>query len=389
MRVVHSSAYFAPAYVYGGPPRTLLGLCHAQRETGIDVRVVTTSANGDGELPADITAATEYEGVPVTYSRRIRPGVLFFAPGFRGAMIRALSSADLLHIHGLWNATSWIAASVARSLNIPYVVSPRGMLEPAALDHDRWRKRAAYRLFDRRVIDGAIALHATSPGECATLNALGTAAVAYVPNGVEHRGSTLSPSDVRQRFGLPATAPLLLFLGRIHPIKRLDLLLAAFEAVSKACPDACLVVAGPDETGLRGQLEAATVGARASIVWTGAVTDDEKWGLLAASSALVLCSRSESFGLSVAEAMAASRPVVVTSNLPWLDVERHGAGLVVDATPQALSAAIVSVLTDAAKATEMGRRGRDFARERYGWKRVATELATLYQDVLRRVPTHG
>jgi hypothetical protein len=65
LRVLHVSAYFAPAFVYGGPPRSVLGLCRAQRDAGVDVRVVTTTANGDAELDAAIVARGAYEGIPV------------------------------------------------------------------------------------------------------------------------------------------------------------------------------------------------------------------------------------------------------------------------------------------------------------------------------------
>jgi hypothetical protein len=65
VRVVHVCAYFAPAFVYGGPPRSVLGLCRAERDAGIDVRVVTTTANGDSELDDNAGRPVEYDGVAV------------------------------------------------------------------------------------------------------------------------------------------------------------------------------------------------------------------------------------------------------------------------------------------------------------------------------------
>src|SRR4051812_48875986 len=67
LRIVHVSAYCAPAFVYGGPPRSIFELCRAQRELGASVHVITTSANGDRELPQDVIARGEYEGIPVRY----------------------------------------------------------------------------------------------------------------------------------------------------------------------------------------------------------------------------------------------------------------------------------------------------------------------------------
>src|SRR5437762_4386617 len=150
MRVVHVCAYFAPAFVYGGPPRSILGLCRAQRDAGADVRVVTTTANGDSELDAADVERAEYDGIPVRYCPRAWPRSIFRAPSLRRVVAAQLRDADILHIHGVWNATVWSAAAAARDAGKPYVLSPRGMLTPAALAPDRWRKQLVYPLADRR-----------------------------------------------------------------------------------------------------------------------------------------------------------------------------------------------------------------------------------------------
>src|SRR5678815_5163999 len=110
VRVVHVCAYFAPAFVYGGPPRSVLALCRAQRDAGADVRVVTTSANGDGEVSEEFIARGEYEGIPVRYCRRAWPRSISYAPLLGAVAERELRDADVLHIHGLWNAAVWSAA---------------------------------------------------------------------------------------------------------------------------------------------------------------------------------------------------------------------------------------------------------------------------------------
>src|SRR4029453_17739690 len=216
LRVVHVCAYFAPAFVYGGPPRSVLGLCAAQSDAGADVRVVTTSANGDREVSEEVIARAEYEGIPVRYCCRAWPRSIFYAPSFSTVVATELRDADVLHIHGLWNAAVWSAAAAARHQQRPYVLSPRGMLAPAALAHDAWRKRLVYPLADRRVIRDAARLHATSPLEFDELTRLTDAdRVVFVPNGVElPRVGVSHERAARERFKLPAAAPLVLFLGR-------------------------------------------------------------------------------------------------------------------------------------------------------------------------------
>jgi glycosyltransferase involved in cell wall biosynthesis len=387
LRVVHVSAYFAPAFVYGGPPRSILGLCRAQRDAGVDVQVITTTANGDSELPETVVARGEYEGIPVRYCERAWPRSVFRAPSLRDAVADAMRAADVLHIHGLWNATVWSAAAAARQERRPYVLSPRGMLAPAALAHDAWRKRLAYPVADRRVIRDAARLHATSRPEFDELSARwGPGRTIYVPNGVElptmgHRGGAGDEQQTRARFNLPPTAPLVLFLGRIHPIKRLDLVAGAFARVRSSRPGAHLVIAGPDEEGHRSRIAPLFTPLGSSVTWTGRVDEMGKRDLLAAASVLVLCSNSESFGMSAAEAMAAAVPVVVTRTCPWPEIASHDAGFWVDQTPDAIADAVIALLADEPAAQAMGRRGRALIAGHYTWSHAAAALIHEYEAI--------
>jgi glycosyltransferase involved in cell wall biosynthesis len=361
----------------------VLGLCRAQHDAGVDVRVVTTTANGDAELDAAIVARGEYKGIPVRYCPRAWPRSIFRAPSLGKAVRSELREADVLHIHGLWNAAVWSAAAAARDQRKPYVLSPRGMLAPAALAHDRWRKTLVYPFTDRRVIHDAARLHATSHPEFDELNRIPAAGRAvYVPNGVDLPARIEGDAGAaRRRFQLPASAPLVLFLGRIHPIKRLDLLAAAFARVLREHPDAHLVIAGPDEAGHRAALAPLYMPFAKSVTWTGRVDDTGKRQLLDAATVLVMCSNSESFGMSAAEAMAAGKPVVVTRTCPWPEVEAHRAGFWVDQSAEAIAAAVNAVLSNSASAQDMGCRGRALIAAHYSWPHAAAALIREYEAI--------
>jgi len=383
LRVVHVCAYFAPAFVYGGPPRSIFGLCRAQRDAGIDVRVVTTTANGDSELSEAVVTRGEYEGIPVRYCPRAWPRSIFHSPSLGAVVATELREADVLHIHGLWNATVWSAAAAARELRKPYVLSPRGMLAPAALAHDKWRKKLVYPLADRRVIRDAARLHATSQREFEELDRLPEQGRAvYVPNGVElPPGSDRDSRVARDRFRLPPTSPLVLFLGRIHPIKRLDLVAGAFGRLRAQHRDAHLVIAGPDEDGHRAAVAPLFTAFGSSVTWTGRVDEVGKRQLMDAATTLVLSSNSESFGMSVAEAMAAGKPVVVTRTCPWPEVESHEAGFWVDQTADAIAEGLNAVLSNPLAAQAMGRRGRALIASQYSWPSAAAALIKAYEDI--------
>jgi glycosyltransferase involved in cell wall biosynthesis len=383
LRVLHVTPYFAPAFAYGGPPRSILGLCRGLLRAGVLVRVITTNAGGASRPALDVTEHAEYAGVPAQYLPLAPPRRLFAARGMRRALAAALPRHDLVHVHGIWHLPGWLAGRAARRARRPYVLSPRGMLAAGALRHHGARKRVAYRAFARGHVAGAALLHAGSEEEARRLAELGVPApVVTVPNGVEVPVEMPPRGAVRRTLGLASDDPVVVFLGRIHPHKRLDLLAAAFAAVRAARPTARLVIAGPDEDGHRGALEPLFAGLGSSVSWLGEVGEADKWRLLADADALVLCSRSESFGLSVLEGMAAGVPVVVTRTCPWEDVEREGCGLWVDHDARAIADALVRVLGARDVRRAMGDRGRALARAKYSWDAVARTMADAYRAVL-------
>jgi glycosyltransferase involved in cell wall biosynthesis len=383
MRVLHVSAYYAPAFVYGGPPRSIHGLCRALCRLGVDLQVFTTDANGSYALPPEYAGSREYDGVPVHYFPRSRPRWPIGSRSLAAALADELQTTDLLHIHGLWNRVVWTAARAARESGVPYVLSPRGMLQGAALAHGAWRKRLGYAAIERHVVQGAALLHATSGAERLELTTSHPRArVALIPNGIDIAPGLASMT--RDELGVPADRPLILFVGRLHRIKRVDLLLDAFALVRAAHPQAHLVIAGPDEQRLRGDLERAHPELEGRVTWCGAVDAARRDALLAHARALVACSDSESFGMTVLEAMAASCPVVVTRTCGWTELARLGAGLVVDQRPDAIAAALATLLSDATLARTMGRRGYELASSTYSWPGVAHSVFTAYRDTIDR-----
>jgi glycosyltransferase involved in cell wall biosynthesis len=386
MRILHVTPYFAPSFGYGGPPRSILGLCQALQRAGTEIEVFTTTADGTRELQPSPPDGDRYEGVAVRYYPLVPPRQLFRTSGLGAALEAAVARADLIHIHALWNMPAWTAAHLARRVDVPYVISPRGMLDTGSLAHHAVRKRIAYWAVERRNLAGAAFLHATSAAEAEALEARGAGApVVTVANGVHlpHRDAT-ARGVFRQRCGISAFAPLVVFLGRLHPTKRLDLLAAAFERLCINQPHAQLVIAGPDGSGHRRELDARFSPLGAAVHWTGQLDESQKWSLLADADALVMCSDSESFGMSVVEAMAAGVPVVVTHTCPWPDVETARAGFWVPQGADAIADGLREILDHPAGAREMGARGRALVASRYTWDVVAHAMAGHYRAATSR-----
>jgi glycosyltransferase involved in cell wall biosynthesis len=381
VRVVHVSAYFPPAFRYGGPPASVLGLCKGLQRAGVDVEVVTTTANGDAPLPASPREGTEYDGVPVRYAAAAFPR-RFFGARVREPLVDALDRADVCHIHGIWNVPEWWASHLARARKVPYVVSPRGMLQPAAIRRGEWRKAVAYRLLEERNLRRASVLHATSSHEADAIRDLHLdVPVAMVPNGVDIAAADAAMSGYGTRLGIPADAFVVLFLGRMHRIKRLDILADAFAIARTTHRSLHLVLAGPDENALIPELR-RRLDAHASYVHApGAVSGVDKWSLLKDAHVTVQCSDSESFGVSIVESLAAGVPAIATRTCPWPELETQACGRWVDQTPAAIADAIRDLADDPATRRAMGERAAAFARDRYSWDSIARTMTGIYSGV--------
>jgi glycosyltransferase involved in cell wall biosynthesis len=383
LRVLHVAPYFAPAFAYGGPPRNILGLCRALQRTGVDVQVFTTTAGGAARAPLAVPHVDRYAGVPVRYFPHAFPRRVFGARGLGAALGSDLPGYDLAHVHGLWHLPGWTTARLARKAGRPYVISPRGMLDPGSVSHHARRKRLAYRLVERRLLGGAALLHAGSADEARTLADHG-GPVVTLPNGVDvPESEVVARGSFRQRLGLATDVPMIVFLGRIHPQKRLDLLAAAFAEVSVRQPSAHLVIAGPDD-GDRRRVEPLFAPLGRAVHWLGEVMEPSKWALLADADALVMCSESESFGSSALEALAAGVPVVVTRSCPWEEVEREGCGFWVTQDAGAIAAGLLALLSERGRARAMGEKGRALARAKYSWDVIGRGMADQYRAVIAR-----
>ena len=131
--------------------------------------------------------------VPASFPRR------FFGARIRRPLAEALERSDVCHIHGVWNVPEWWASHLARSARVPYVVSPRGMLQPQAMQRGWGRKAVAYSLLERRNLSHAALVHATSAQEAEAIERLRLGVkVAVVQNGVD-----LCAAQQAARRGLP------------------------------------------------------------------------------------------------------------------------------------------------------------------------------------------
>lgn len=382
LKLLHVVSSYLPAMRYGGTIVSVHGLCRALAARGHDVHVYTTSVDGTDDSAVPHDEPVDVEGVKVWYFRSRSLRRIYYAPELRRTLRRRVGEFEVVHTHAIYLWPLWTAAREARRAGVPYVVSPRGMLEKELIERKSAMWKAALIAFiEKANLEGAAAVHVTSRREAVEAEAFGFSLrrVCEVPNGVdiERGGGAAAPAIAQAIDG----GPYVLFLGRINWKKGLDRLLAALEQA----PGVRLLVAGNDEDGYQPALAslAARYGLNERVIFTGPVHGADKAALIGGARALVLPSYSENFGNVVLEAMAAGRPVIVSREVGVADLVREsGAGLVSDGGPEDLGGAIGRLSSDVAAGDAMGGRGRAVA-ARYSWDSVAAQMETLYESVRR------
>ncbi len=291
--------------------------------------------------------------------------------------LRKLASKgiDLIHAHAIWQMSNIYAARAATSgRRIPLVVSIHGMLSSTGLNYSKRSKRLFWMLYQKRALESASCLHATSEQEYREIRKAGLGIpVAVIPNGVE-----LYPlaGDTRG-----AERNRVVSVGRIHPKKGLDRLVDAWRLVQSDFPDWELVIAGPDENGFRLQLEAQVerVGA-ARIIFLGPVFGEEKVDLMSTAELFVLPTRSDNFALTVAESLAMGTPAISTTAAPWEGLEKRGCGWWVEQDADSIALVLREAMSLSPEDRKrMGERGRVWMDASYSWRSVGEKYEALYR----------
>lgn len=314
-----------------------------------------------------------------------------YAPRLVGWLRDNVSNYDAVVIHGLWNFSVLAASRVLTGGGVPYFVFPHGMLDPwfkrtYPLKHAV--KQVLWLAGEGRVVAGADAVLFTSEDERLAARRVFAGYGNYCEQVVGFGAADVPVSSPGQKIAFCAAVPrlgdrrFLLFLSRLHPKKGCDLLLEAFAKVAPECPDIDLVMAGPDQTGWRGALEAQAerLGVGPRVHWPGMLTGDAKWGAIRGADAFVLPSHQENFGIAVAEAMACATAVLITDKVNiWREVHASGSGLVgadtMEGTRDLLARWIG--LDDASKARMRGRARAGFL--------AHFDMATAAREFVRAV----
>lgn len=392
MRVMHVVPSVAERT--GGPASSVIQAARSVSATGGECAVFATTLTA----PAGVTASTECNGddcsepapgVVVRQYPTRHPTRLAYSPALARGITAEVLKYDVVHIHSLFLYPQYAAFRAATRARVPYIVSPRGALDPWLRRRGRVRKAVASAVWQRRMLEGARMLHVTSQQEATFVEDLAAGVPRMViPNGLDWSAfqDAGSGRTFRERYLDGFEGPVVAVHGRLARKKGLDLLVRAFKLVTERVRPCRLALIGPDDEGVGSELVGLATREKVAtmMVLCGLMTGALLRDALAATDVWVLPSHTENFGVAVGEAMASSVPVVVSRGVGIAeDAERAGAALVLDErTPRALAALIVDLLTNESARTLLGARGRAYAR-RFDSEALGTAMLEMYREAVR------
>lgn len=351
---------------YGGPARSMPSICIAMKKNGVECLVVTKeSKNPNSQKLLE-------NGIPVIYKKEES---YFSSTNFLDGLD---ISNSIVHIQNIWDMSLHKVANFCKKNRIPYLISPRGMLEPWALRQKYLKKKLALSLYQKIDLENSSCVHATAESEMLHIRDLGIKApIAIIPNGINVSSYPLKDYKFTQE------KKRLLFLSRIHPKKGIDLLFEAWSLIPTGVKaDWELVIAGEGDSSysiedLNNLIKERYGSLNVSII--GPQYGEQKLLCYHSANVFVLPTYSENFGMVIAEAMCCGVPVITTKGTPWREIEEKKLGWYIDLSVENLKNALEDAMNKSnSELEDMGRRSREHILENYSIDAVASKYKDLY-----------
>jgi len=295
----------------------------------------------------------------------------------------------------MWRHGIVYAARAARRQRCPYIITTHGSLDRWSLARSRWKKRLSLRFLGTYdMLNRADGIQFTSAGELEEARVLKLRSEAFIiSNGISVSAiRKCSRSELETLWsvcaGLRDRWPVVLWLGRFHRKKALDLAIEAFGLLKPEYPNAALLAAGlpDDDAYLREQrARVLRLGLTGSVFIVTEFTDEARMIPINVADLFILPSYEEGFSVAALEAMAAGLPAVVTDGCHLDHIEPEGAGVVAQASVASLALALGRMLAlPKHELGRMGNRARALVMREHTWKRIGDQLEAMYERVMRK-----
>lgn len=389
MNILHIVPSYYPAIKYGGPIQSVFYLNRALVKKGVNVDVLTTTSGLKNHEGLINSGWINDKGVRIKYLPYYFYEHYTFSPMLLFQALSECKKHDLVHITAIWNFPV-LAGSVSSLLaKKPYVISPRGMLHSGAIDSKlSGVKKVYYNLIAKHYLDRASAVHFTTEDEKNNVASFLSVNRSFVvPNGIDLDIFRHLPEEgiFKSKYPILKDKKYILFVGRINKNKGLEILVSAFEKLINDNKDLYLVLVGPDEgyiKTLQSILKSKCLLDRT--LFTGILDGYEKLSAYVDAEAFIAPSYFENFSMSVVEAMACKKPVIISNKVGiYKEVEKANAGIVVNLDSQELYFAIKKLLENTNYRDLITANVRKLIEEKYDIEIVADMMINEYRKIIK------
>jgi glycosyltransferase involved in cell wall biosynthesis len=378
---------YKPAYIYGGPTRSISKLCEELLNSNFQVRVLTTTANGINELPVKTNKVLKVDKVDVQYFKRLTKDHTHFSPALLWHLLKSIKAAKkepahklLIHIHSWWNIIALSALMISRWYRVPVVLSARGMLTSYSFNNrNSFYKTLIHHYLGSMLLEN-LCIHATTSKEAKDIHSLSVRykKIFVIPNMVNIPLMTI-PAPVSAPF---AETIQLLFLSRIEEKKGL---LCLFAALSTLTLPWKLTIAGTGNIQYIQQLKklAEVLHIAHQIYWLGEADDTNKFDLFRKNDFLVLPSYNENFANVVVESLAVGTPVIISHEVGLADyVTENDIGWVTKTDPASLMKCIQLAAKNHKKRAYIRKEAPLIIKRDYAPKTILSSYIQMYEQIL-------
>lgn len=391
MKILHIVPTFYPCLAAGGVVNAVYQLAKKQVQVGNDVSVFTTDSCSEA-MNLEDRYNVDVDGVKTYYfknlSNFLKNKLTIDTPYALPLKLRKeIKKYDIVHIHEHRHSLAIAASHYALKNNIPYVLQAHGSVLPF------FQKEKMKEIFDKlwgfKILHNASKVFALTDVEKDQYLKMGVEEknIKIVPLGInlEEYGNLPQRGKFREKYNIKMSEKLLLFIGRIHKIKGLDLLIESFTLLNQEIENVTLAIVGPNDgylEKLKKLIEELNINPKRVII-TGSLYGEDKKEAIVDCDIFVMPSQYESFTTSGLEAMACGKPIVLTKNNhihTWVD---RNVGLSCEYEKKDLSNNIKKLLENPDLMESYGKNGIKEIKEKYNWDSVEKQVKSIYKEIIQ------
>lgn len=380
MRILQVIPYFTPKR--GGDVNVCYNLSKQLVNRGHEVTIIATDFEFDEGYAKSLVNVRI-----IPFKVTVRIGLFLISLSMKKWLKKEIKNYDVIHLHNLQSYQNNVVYHYARKYGIPYVLQAHG-LAPRMMKRSMLKKLYNW-VWGYSILKTASKAFALTKMELDEHKEMGVGEdrIEIVPNGIDLSEYEAPPrrGEFRKKYGIKDDEKIVLYLGRIHKIKGIDLLVNAFAEIVEELDNIKLIIVGPDYgflSILKRQIEGLKIGNK--ILFTGPIYGRDKLEAYVDADVYVLPSVYEAFPTTVLEAWACGTPVIITDRCGIADIVDGRAGCVVEYDKDQMQNAIIKILSDEELRRGFREEGRKLVKNEFGWEGVVLDIEKIYLGLIGR-----